>query len=60
MPEFVVSGMRYDFPKLLSRQKFLRAKTFASTIYLGFGKSAARNERNNALIGEGIDRVREE
>jgi hypothetical protein len=25
----------------------LRAKTFASTIYLGFGKSASRNERNN-------------
>ena len=40
MPKFVVSGMRYDFPKLRD--------------YLGFGKYATRNERNNHQIGEGI------
>jgi len=41
MPKFGVKGMRYDFPKPIYHD--------------GFGKSASRNERNNYLIGEGID-----
>jgi len=40
MSEFVVSGMRYDFPKL--------------RCYFGFGKSASLHSRNNHQIGEGI------
>jgi hypothetical protein len=40
MSKFIVSGMRYDFPK--------------PQYYLGFGKSASRNERNKYPIGDGI------
>ena len=40
MSKFIVSGMRYDFPKL--------------RYYLGFGKSALLHSRNNYQIGEGI------
>jgi hypothetical protein len=38
MPEFVVSGMRYDFPKLKSRAKFFEAKKFCATVNWVWGK----------------------
>jgi len=43
MPEFVVSGMRHDFPKL--------------PYSLGFGKYASLHSRNNHQIGDGIGKA---